>query len=53
MNANQIDTLDALSAEENPRGFLVSIYYDPVNEYSTGDYIYNMEWRGPIVRDHH
>ncbi|KAL7823739.1 hypothetical protein V8C26DRAFT_1799 [Trichoderma gracile] len=42
----------ARSALENPLGFLVTVFYDPENEaYSNEDYLYDMEWRGVIVRE--
>ncbi|KFA79863.1 hypothetical protein S40288_03748, partial [Stachybotrys chartarum IBT 40288] len=40
------------STDDNPRGFLVSIYYDPDNLVgSTQDTLESFEWRGIIVHE--
>ncbi|PTB69417.1 hypothetical protein BBK36DRAFT_1137854 [Trichoderma citrinoviride] len=42
----------ARSALEKPRGFLVTVFFDPENEaYSNVEYLYNMEWRRVIIRE--
>ncbi|KAM0477448.1 hypothetical protein ACHAPX_005760 [Trichoderma viride] len=42
----------ALSAQEDPRGFFISIYLDPENPaYSTTDHLAEMEWGNILVRD--
>ncbi|RFU76168.1 hypothetical protein TARUN_6073 [Trichoderma arundinaceum] len=41
----------ALSASDHPRGFLIAIFYDPKNPYSTQESISNMERNSVIVRD--
>ncbi|KAF3077410.1 hypothetical protein CFAM422_000175 [Trichoderma lentiforme] len=46
------DIIDALSDQEDPRGFFISIYLDPENpDYSTAEHIAEMEWRGILVQD--
>lgn len=43
---------DALSAQEDPRGFFISIYLDPENpDYSTAAHIAEMEWGNILVWD--
>ncbi|KAL6879154.1 hypothetical protein J3F83DRAFT_286288 [Trichoderma novae-zelandiae] len=42
----------ARSTGENPRGFLVTVFYDPENEeYSNYHSLFDMEWSRVIVRD--
>ncbi|KAL7795294.1 hypothetical protein V8C37DRAFT_37506 [Trichoderma ceciliae] len=43
----------ARSTAEDPRGFLVTIYYDPENPaYSTEDRMFDLQWKRVLVRDH-
>ncbi|KAL7934112.1 hypothetical protein V8C35DRAFT_46166 [Trichoderma chlorosporum] len=40
------------TAAENPRGFLVSVYFDPENpDHSNTDSLMKMEWREALVRE--
>jgi hypothetical protein len=52
MSQDANDIIDALSAQEDPRGFFISIYLDPENPaYSTTDHLAEMEWGNILVRD--
>lgn len=44
--------IDARSAEDDPRGFLVTVLYDPENpDYSNESSLEAMEWDEVIVRE--
>ncbi|KAF4446228.1 hypothetical protein F53441_10113 [Fusarium austroafricanum] len=40
-----------LSASEDPRCFVVKVFYDPDNQYSTQEDLLSLEWERAIVRE--
>lgn len=44
--------IDARSAEDDPRGFLITVLFDPENQdYSNEASLWAMEWNEVIVRE--
>ncbi|KAM5378201.1 hypothetical protein ACJA88_005935 [Fusarium oxysporum] len=39
------------TASEDPKGFIVKVFFDPDNQYSTREDLHSFEWERAIVRD--
>ncbi|RGP81799.1 hypothetical protein FLONG3_103 [Fusarium longipes] len=39
------------TASDDPTGFVVKVFCDPDNPYSTPEWLLNLEWQSPIVRE--
>jgi hypothetical protein len=42
---------DPPTASDDPRGFIVKVFLDPDDPYSTREWLANLEWQSAIVRE--
>jgi hypothetical protein len=42
---------DPSTASDDPTGFIVKVFLDPDDQYSTPERLLNLEWQSAIVRE--